>query len=129
MDTLGEMLTILRNGAHARLEKVDLPSSKVRENIAKILTSTGFVRSFKVAKDSKQGLMRIYLKYDEDGNSAFSQLKRVSTPGRRTYVRSTEIPNVRSGTGFCILSTNKGLMTGSEARKTNLGGELVCMVW
>lgn len=129
MDTLGEMLTILRNGAHARLEKVDLPSSKVRENIAKILTSTGFVRSFKVAKDSKQGLMRIYLKYDEDGNSAFQQLKRVSTPGRRTYVRSTEIPSVRSGTGFCILSTNKGLMTGAEARKTNLGGELVCMVW
>ena len=129
MDTIGEMLTILRNGSHAGLEKVDLPSSKVRENIAKILTSTGIVRSFKVAKDSKQGLMRIYLKYDEDGVSAFSQLKRVSTPGRRSYVRSDEIPNVRSGTGFCILSTNKGLMTGTEARKTNLGGELVCMVW
>jgi small subunit ribosomal protein S8 len=129
MDTIGEMLTILRNGARARLEKVDLPSSKTRENLAKILSSTGMVRSFKVAKDSKQGLMRIYLKYDENGISAFSQLKRVSTPGRRSYVGSDEIPVVRSGTGFCILSTNKGLMTGTEARKTNLGGELVCMVW
>ena len=129
MDTIGEMLTVLRNGSRAGLEKVDLPSSKVRENIAKILTSTGIVRSFKIAKDSKQGLMRIYLKYDENGVGAFSQLKRVSTPGRRSYVRSDEIPSVRSGTGFCILSTNKGLMTGTEARKTNLGGELVCMVW
>lgn len=129
MDKIGEMLTILRNGSQARLEKVDIPASKTRESIAKILASSGIIRTFKVAKDSKQGLMRIYLRYDEQGACAFTQLKRVSTPGRRQYVHSDKIPTVRSGTGFCILSTNKGLMTGADARKANLGGELVCLVW
>ncbi len=129
MDKIGEMLTILRNGSQARLEKVDIPASKTREGLAKILASNGIIRTFKVAKDTKQGLMRVYLRYDEQGTCAFNQLKRVSTPGKRQYVRSDEIPSVRSGTGFCILSTNKGLMTGSDARKANLGGEVVCLVW
>lgn len=129
MDTIAQMLTIIRNGASAKLEKVDMPSSKVRENIAKILTTEGFVRSFKVAKDSKQGVMRIYLKYDEQGNPTISNLTKVSTPGRRSYVHATGIPVVRSGTGSCILSTNKGMMTGAEAKKQNLGGELICVVW
>lgn len=129
MDTISQMLTIIRNGSQARLEKVDMPASKVRENIAKILTNNGFVRSFKVAKDSKQGVMRIYLKYAEDGSPAISNLSKVSKPGRRSYVHVDKIPSVRSGTGTCIVSTNKGMMTGHEAKKQNLGGELICLVW
>lgn len=129
MDTIAQMLTIVRNGSQAKLEKVDMPSSKVRENIAKILQQSGYIRSFKVAKDSKQGIMRIYLKYDQNGDAAIVNLTKVSTPGRRSYVHSDKIPVIRSGTGSCILSTNKGMMTGLEAKKQNLGGEIICTVW
>lgn len=129
MDTIAQMLTIIRNGSNAKLEKVDMPSSKLRENVAKILSDNGFIRSFKVAKDSKQGIMRIYLKYDNAGNPALSALQKLSKPGKRVYVSSTEIPTVRSGTGMCVLSTNKGLLTGKEAQKQNVGGELLCTVW
>lgn len=129
MDTIAQMLTIIRNGVQAKLEKVDMPSSKTRENIAKILTTEGFVRSYKVAKDSKQGVMRIYLKYDENGQSALTNITKISTPGRRSYVHADKIPVVRSGTGACILSTNKGMITGHEAKKLNIGGELICTVW
>ncbi|MFZ3230445.1 MAG: 30S ribosomal protein S8 [Pseudobdellovibrio sp.] len=129
MDTIGQMLTNIRNGSMAKLEKVDMPASKVRENIAKILIKEGFVRSYKMARDSKQGIMRIYLKYDEVGNPAFSNLSKVSTPGKRVYIKTSEIPVVRSGTGQCIISTNKGIMTGNDAIKGNLGGEILCLVW
>jgi small subunit ribosomal protein S8 len=129
MDTIAQMLTIIRNGSMARLEKVDMPSSKLRENIIKILITEGYARSYKIAKDSKQGIMRVYLKYDENGVSSFSNLEKVSTPGRRVYVQSTQIPVVRSGTGQSIISTNKGIMTGNEAKKSHLGGELLCLVW
>ena len=129
MDTIAQMLTIIRNGSQAKLEKVDMPSSKVRESIAKILENSGFIRSFKVAKDSKQGIMRIYLKYNQSGEAAISNLAKVSTPGRISYVHSDKIPVIRSGTGSCILSTNKGMMTGHEAKKQNLGGEIICTVW
>lgn len=129
MDTVAQMLTIIRNGSSAKLEKVDMPSSKMRENIAKLLADNGYIRSFKVAKDSKQGIMRVYLKYDDAGVPVMTALKKVSRPGKRTYVSAEQIPNVRSGTGICVLSTNKGLLTGSEARKQNIGGELVCLVW
>jgi small subunit ribosomal protein S8 len=129
MDTIGQMLTNIRNGSMAKLEKVDMPASKVRENIAKILIKEGFVRSYKMARDSKQGIMRVYLKYDEQGNPAFSNLSKVSTPGKRVYIKTDEIPVVRSGTGQCIISTNKGIMTGNDAIKGNLGGEILCLVW
>ena len=129
MDKIAEMLTIVRNGSQAKLEKVDLPSSKVRESIAKILTTEGFVRSFKIAKDSKQGVMRIYLKYDEQGNPTITNLTKVSTPGRRNYVHASQIPVIRSGTGTCILSTNKCMITCHEAKKHNVGGEFICTVW
>jgi small subunit ribosomal protein S8 len=129
MDTVAQMLTIIRNGSSAKLEKVDMPSSKLRESVAKILAENGFIRSFKIAKDSKQGIMRIYLKYDDAGVPALSSLQKLSRPGKRMYVASEKIPTVRSGTGMCVISTNKGLLTGKEAQKQNLGGELLCMVW
>jgi small subunit ribosomal protein S8 len=129
MDSVAQMLTIIRNGSSAKLEKVDMPASKLRENVAKILVNQGFARSYKIARDSKQGIMRVYLKYDEVGEPGFINLQKVSTPGRRVYVQSSEIPVVRSGTGHSIVSTSKGIMTGKEAQKNNLGGELLCLVW
>lgn len=129
MDTVAQLLTQIKNGGAARHEKVDLPASKVRASLAKILMDQGMIRSFKVAKDSKQGIMRIYLKYDDAGKHIMSDLEKVSKPSRRVYVKATEVPQVRSGLGFCILSTNKGLMTGTEATNQNLGGELICKIW
>ena len=129
MDTVGEFLTRIRNAGAARHEKFDIPASKMRENIAKILVEEGMLRSYKVAKDSKQGIMRLYLKYNDSGEHAISNLMRSSRPGRRLYVKSGEIPEVRSGLGFCILSTSKGLMSSKTAQKEKLGGELICRVW
>lgn len=129
MDTVADMLTIIRNGSSAKLEKVDMPSSKMRESLAKILADTGYIRSFKVAKDSKQGIMRIYLKYDDAGIPAMTAISKVSRPGKRSYVHANAVPNVRSGTGMCILSTNKGLLTGTDAKKQNVGGEVLAVVW
>lgn len=129
MDTIGQFLTMVRNAGTSRHEKVDLPASKMRAGIAQILVDEGYIRSFKVAKDSKQGIMRVYLKYDEQGSHAITNLKRVSTPGRRLYVKSDEIPVVRNGLGFAILSTSKGVMSGRKAAEAHLGGELLCTVW
>lgn len=129
MDTIAQMLTVIRNASAAKLEKVDMPASKVRENLAKILIKEGFARSYKVARDSKQGIMRIYLKYDEVGNPGFTNLQKISTPGRRVYIGTDKIPIVRSGAGQSIISTSKGIMTGKDAKSNHLGGELLCLVW
>jgi small subunit ribosomal protein S8 len=129
MDKVGQFLTQIRNASAARHEKVDIPASQLRSGIAQILQDSGFIRTFKVAKDSKQGIMRVYLKYDENGMPAIKALNSVSTPGRRVYVHATKIPNVRSGTGMTILSTSQGIMSGAEAAKKNVGGEILCEVW
>lgn len=129
MDTVAEFLTRIRNAGTARHEKVDVPASKMRAGLAEILANNGLIRSYKVAKDSKQGVMRVYLKYDESGEHVINKIERVSRPGRRVYVKANEIPVVRSGLGMTILSTSQGLMSGKEAQKKNLGGELVAKVW
>lgn len=129
MDKIGEFLTMVRNAGKSRHEKVDLPASKVRAGIAQILVDEGYVRSFKVAKDSKQGIMRVYLKYDEAGVHAITNVARVSTPGRRRYVRANQIPTVRNGLGFAIISTSKGIMSSRKCKEVNLGGEILCTVW
>lgn len=129
MDTISQFLTVIRNAGAAKHEKVDLPASKVRAGIAQILANEGLIRSFKVAKDSKQGIMRVYLKYDEAGQHAINSIDRVSRPGRRVYVKSDKIPSVRSGTGMSILSTSKGIMSGKQATEQTLGGELLCTIW
>lgn len=129
MDTIAQFLTRIRNAGTARHEKVDVPSSKMRVGLAEILATGGFIRSYKVAKDSKQGIMRVYLKYNEEGGHAISNIQRISRPGRRVYIRSTEIPVVRSGLGTTILSTSQGLMSGTQAKDKNLGGELICKIW
>lgn len=129
MDTVAQFLTMIRNAGTARHEKVDVPCSNVRLGIAKILQETDFIRSYKVAKDSKQGVMRVYLKYDSEGNHAITKLDKVSTPGRRVYVKSDSIPEVRSGLGTSIISTSQGIISGAKAKEKNLGGELLCVLW
>lgn len=129
MDTVAEFLTRVRNAGTARHEKVDVPASKLRAGLAEILANNGLIRSYKVAKDSKQGVMRVYLKYSETGEHVINKIERISRPGRRVYVKANEIPAVRSGLGMTILSTSQGLMSGKEAQKKNLGGELLCKVW
>lgn len=129
MDTISEFLTRVRNAGLAKHEKVDVPSSNVREGIAEVLRDSGYIRNFKVVKDGKQGMMRIYLRYDDQGKHAISDISRASRPGRRIYVQAARIPSVRSGFGMAIVSTSKGIMGTKEAIEKNLGGELLCTVW
>jgi small subunit ribosomal protein S8 len=129
MDTISQFLTIIRNAGAAKHEKVDMPASKVRAGIAQILQNEGLIRSFKVAKDSKQGIMRVYLKYDENGQHVITSIDKVSKPGRRVYVKSDKVPKVRSGLGMSIISTSKGIMSAKQAADANVGGELLCTIW
>lgn len=128
MDTIGDFLTRIRNAGMARHDKVDVPSSNIRVGIAQVLKDGGYIENFKVVKDGKQGIMRVYLKY-EDGKSKIVKLQRASTPGRRLYVSHDKIPNPRSGYGMAILSTNKGILSGNQAIQNRVGGELLCTVW
>jgi len=129
VDTIGDFLTRIRNAQAAKHEKVDVPASNVRQGVAKVLQEQNYITSFKVVKDSKQGMMRVYLKYDEVGKPVISRLKRYSRPSRREYVRASDIPNIRAGYGLAILSTSRGIMSGGQAKDQNVGGELLCVVW
>ncbi len=128
-DSLSDMLTRIRNGGKARFEKVDIPSSNMKANVARVLKEEGFIKNYKIVKDKGHTILRIYLKYDESNKSIFSLIKRISKPSRRVYVRQEDIPRVMRGLGIAILSTSKGIMTGEEARKNTVGGELLCQVW
>jgi len=129
MDTIGDFLTRIRNAGLAKHEKVDVPNSKIRAGIASVLKDAGFIRNFKVVRDGKQGMMRIYLRYRDDGSHMITAIERKSRPGRRFYIQKDAIPNVRSGFGLAVLSTSKGVMSGRDAGEKNLGGELICTVW
>jgi small subunit ribosomal protein S8 len=129
MDTVADFLTRIRNAGMAKQEKVDVPASKMRAGIATVLKEAGYISNFKVVRDGKQGIMRVYLRYAEDGAHVISSIERKSRPGRRYYVAVEKIPSVRSGFGLAVLSTNKGLMSGSDATQAKLGGELICTVW
>lgn len=128
MDTIGDFLTRIRNAQAARHEKVDVPASRMREGIAKVLKDQNYISNYKVVKDSKQGMMRVYLRYNE-GEPTIETLKRYSKPSRREYVKAGDIPNIRSGYGMAILSTSKGILSGGQAKEQNVGGELLCVVW
>jgi small subunit ribosomal protein S8 len=127
-DPIADMLTRVRNSLLIRTEKVDIPASKMRVEIAKILKEEGFIKSYKIIKDKKQGILRITLKYT--GNEAMiTGLKRVSKPGRRVYVGKDEVPMVMGGVGVAIVTTSKGLLTDKECRQEGVGGEVLCYVW
>jgi small subunit ribosomal protein S8 len=128
-DPIADMLTRIRNANMAKLEKVDVPSSKIRIEITKILKEKGFIKSFKVLRDKKQGVIRITLKYIDSNEKVLTGLKRVSTPGRRVYVDKTKIPRVMGGYGIAILSTSKGVFTDETCRQMGIGGEVLCNVW
>jgi small subunit ribosomal protein S8 len=128
-DSLSDMLTRIRNGGKARFEKVDIPFSNMKANVARVLKVEGFIKNYKIVKDRGHTMLRIYLKYDEGNKNIFSSIKRISKPSRRVYVRQEDIPRVMRGLGIAILSTSKGIMTGEEARKNTVGGELLCQVW
>ena len=128
-DPIADMLTRIRNASAARHKELTLPSSKVKREIARVLTEEGFIESWATAPDGVQETLSMRLKYVEGRTPVVSGLKRISKPGLRVYARKTEIPRVLGGLGLAILSTSRGIMTGSQARKLNLGGEVLCYVW
>jgi small subunit ribosomal protein S8 len=128
-DPIADMLTRIRNASLARHRELTLPSSKIKREIARILVEEGFVESSATSQDGVQEMLTLRLKYVEGRTPVVSGLKRISKPGLRVYARKTEIPRVLGGLGTAILSTSQGIMTGSQARKLNLGGEVLCYVW
>lgn len=123
------MLTRIRNAAQARHPKVDVPSSKLKMEIARILKEEGFIMNYKAAEDGAKKSIRIYLKYTPGNVPVISRIERVSRPGCRVYVGSKDVPRVLGGLGINILTTPQGVMTGASARKGNVGGEVLCQVW
>lgn len=128
-DPIADMLTRLRNASQAGHRRVDMPVSKIKIEIGRILTENHFIHGYKVLDDGRHGVLRIYLKYTEDERPVIRSLKRVSSPGLRQYVRATEIPRVLSGMGIAILSTSRGVMTDREARAGQVGGEVLATVF
>jgi small subunit ribosomal protein S8 len=128
-DPVADFLTCVRNAVRAKHRKVDVPASKMKTELTKVLLRERYINNFKVIEDTRQGVLRVYLKYGANDESVITNIKRVSTPGRRVYVGKEEIPRVMSGLGSSIVSTSRGLMSDREAREAGLGGELICQVW
>jgi len=128
-DPIADMLTRVRNALTARHQKVDVPASKMKMELARILKDEGYILNYKMAEEGTLKMIRLYLKYTPQNQPAISKIERVSRPGCRVYVGSKEIPRVLGGLGVNILTTPRGLMTGRDARKENVGGELICQIW
>lgn len=128
-DPIADMLTRVRNALRASHELVNIPSSKVKVNIAKVLKAEGYIRNFRLISDGQHKFIRIFLKYDKEGVAVIEGIKRISKPGCRAYAGSDKIPSVLNGYGIGIISTSRGLMSDREARKKNIGGEILCSVW
>jgi small subunit ribosomal protein S8 len=128
-DPLADMLTRIRNATSAKHTKVDIPASKMKVSLARILKDEGYIKNYKLLKDQRHGILRVYVKYDQANEGIMIGIERVSKPGRRVYVKKKDIPFVLNGMGISILSTSKGILTDREARKENVGGELLCSVW
>jgi small subunit ribosomal protein S8 len=128
-DPIADMLTRIRNASMAKHEKVDIPSSKMKIAIAKILKDEGYIESYKILEDNKQNIIRIHLKYDNDGSGVITKIERVSRPGCRVYVAKDEVPYVLRGFGVVILSTSRGIMNDRDARKAKVGGEVLLKIW
>jgi small subunit ribosomal protein S8 len=129
IDPLADMLTRIRNAGGARFDKVDIPASQMKISLARILKEEGYIKNFKIIKDKKQGVLRVYLKYDEVNKPLINGLKRVSKPSRRVYASKDEIPQVLGGLGIAVVSTSKGILTDRDARRNGIGGEVLCTIW
>jgi small subunit ribosomal protein S8 len=128
-DPIADMLTSIRNACKAKHKKVDVPSSSLKIEVAKVLLREKYVNNFKTIDDRKQGVLRIYLKYDPQNKSVISGIRRVSTSGRRIYVDKNHVPRVLGGMGTAVLSTPKGVLTDKEAHAEGVGGEVLCHIW
>lgn len=128
-DPISDMLTRMRNAILIKSEKVDIPASKMKVEIAKILKEEGFIKSYKIIKDKKQGILRVTLKYTSENEPVVSGLKRISKPGRRVYVGKSEVPWVMGGVGIAIITTPKGILSDKGCRSEGVGGEVLCYVW
>jgi small subunit ribosomal protein S8 len=128
-DPIADMLTRIRNANSAKHETVDIPASNMKKAIAQILLDEGYIASYKIIEDEKQGVIRVTLKYGENKTQVITGLRRVSKPGLRIYSNVEEMPKVMKGLGIAIVSTSKGIMTDREARKLNVGGEVLAFVW
>jgi small subunit ribosomal protein S8 len=128
-DPIADMLTRVRNAGKAKFNSVDIPGSKMKFELAKLLKEEGYIRNYKFIKDNKQGILRVYLKYNEKQEHSILRIDRVSKPSKRVYMKGKDIKPVYNGLGISVLSTSKGIMTDKHARKNNIGGEIICNVW
>lgn len=128
-DTIADLLTRIRNASTAKHATVDIPASNVKKAITQILADEGYIKSFQIVDDGKQGIIRVTLKYTEDRTPVISGLRRVSKPGLRIYSSCEDMPKVRKGLGIAIVSTSKGIMTDKKARVLNVGGEVLAYIW
>ena len=128
-DPIADMLTRVRNACQAQHTKVEVPGSKLKKEIARILLDQKFISNFAYIEDDKQGVIKMYLKYGASGEPVISAIKRISKPGRRVYVKADHVPKVLNGLGVAILTTPKGIITDREARKLKTGGEVLCYIW
>ena len=127
-DPIADSLTIIRNALHARKETVEFPASKLLERVMNIFKNDGYIEDYRLLKDNKQGVLKVYLKY-ENNKPGIMGIKRISRPGLRVYADNASIPRVLNGLGTAVLSTSKGLLSDREARKLKIGGEVVCYIW
>jgi small subunit ribosomal protein S8 len=128
-DPVADMLTRIRNAGMAKHQKVDIPSSNLKVNLANLLRNEGYIKNYKLIADNKQGILRVYLKYIDEKDPVINEIKRISKPGGRVYVNSDRIHKVKNGLGVAILSTSKGIITDKTAREIGVGGEILCTVW
>ena len=128
-DPIADMLTRIRNANQALLERVDIPASRFKVELAKILKAEGFIRAYRLIDDTKQGTLRVYLKFGAGNERVIQGMRRVSRPGLRVYRKSLQIPRTVGALGVAVVSTSQGLMTGRAARERGLGGEVLCYVW
>jgi small subunit ribosomal protein S8 len=128
-DPIADILTRIRNGLHAGHERVTVPASRIKEDLCRVLKEEGYIRDYAMVEDDKQGVLHVELKYRKNGSPVIQELKRVSKPSLRVYIKSEEIRQVRSGLGISIVTTSRGLMTSKQARREHVGGEVLCEVW
>jgi small subunit ribosomal protein S8 len=128
-DPIADMLTVIRNGCKAKLKRVEVPASRLKQDVLKVLLMEKFINNYKYIEDQKQGRLRIYLKYTDEEKPVITGIQKISTPGLRRYADKKHVPRVQGGLGIAIMTTSQGVMTGKEARKKGIGGEVLCRVW
>jgi small subunit ribosomal protein S8 len=128
-DPIADMLTRIRNAGKAKFNSVDIPGSKLKVELARVMKEEGFIRNHKFIKDGKQGILRIYLKYSDNQDHVIHELQRISKPSRRVYVGTDDVKSVYNGMGVAVLSTSRGIMTDRQARKDRVGGEILCTIF